>query len=66
MVMPGEATYFPSLLEILITVSIIAAVVFFFTLAVKTLPVFPSETGEDLGTVPDIHTRSGGMSGTLR
>jgi formate dehydrogenase iron-sulfur subunit len=39
----GEATYFPSLLEILITVSIIAALVFCFTVAVKTLPVFPSE-----------------------
>jgi formate dehydrogenase iron-sulfur subunit len=66
MVMPGETTYFPSLLEILITVSIIATMVFFFTLAVKTLPVFPSETGEGLGSVPDIHRSSGGISGTLR
>lgn len=41
--MPGAATYFPSLLEILITVSIIAAIIFFFSLAVKTLPVFPAE-----------------------
>lgn len=41
MTMPGGATYFPSLLEILVTLSIIAAIVFFFALAVKTLPVFP-------------------------
>jgi len=43
LIVPGAAVYIPSLLEILITVSIIAALVFFFTLAVKTLPVFPSE-----------------------
>jgi formate dehydrogenase iron-sulfur subunit len=41
MTLPGEGTYVPSVLEILITVSIIAAIVFFFALAVRTLPVFP-------------------------
>lgn len=40
MTMPGEGTYFPSALEFLVTASIIAAIVFFFVLAVKTLPVF--------------------------
>lgn len=43
---PAEAVYYPSLLEILITISIIAAIVFFFSLAVKTLPVFLSEPEE--------------------
>ncbi len=38
--MPGDVTYFPSLAEITITISIIAAIAFFFTLAVKTVPVF--------------------------
>lgn len=38
--MPGDATYVPSLAEITITISIIAAFAFFFTLAVKTVPVF--------------------------
>jgi formate dehydrogenase iron-sulfur subunit len=38
--MPGDATYFPSVVEITITISIIAALAFFFTLAVKTVPVF--------------------------
>jgi len=38
--MPGDAKYFPSLVEITITISIIAALAFFFTLAVKTVPVF--------------------------
>jgi formate dehydrogenase iron-sulfur subunit len=46
---PGEAVYFPSLLEILITVSIIAAIIFFFTVAVKTLPVFSSEPEQSPG-----------------
>jgi Ni/Fe-hydrogenase subunit HybB-like protein len=40
MTMPGEGTYVPSVLEILVTVSIIAAIVFLFALAVKMLPVF--------------------------
>ena len=46
MTRPGEGTYFPSALEILITISIIAAIVFFFALAVKTLPVFAADAGE--------------------
>jgi formate dehydrogenase iron-sulfur subunit len=38
---PGAAAYSPGLLEFLITLSVIAAIVFCFVLAVKTLPVFP-------------------------
>jgi formate dehydrogenase iron-sulfur subunit len=63
MVIPGKATYFPSLLEILITVSVIATIIFFYALAVKNLLVFPSERVEDLRSVPDIHKRSEGISG---
>jgi len=43
---PGKATYFPSFAEITITVSIVAALVFFFTLAVKTLPIFPQHISQ--------------------
>lgn len=54
MTMPGEATYVPSVLEVLVTVSIIAAIVFFFTLAVRTLPVFPlREEAEPAGPLPE-------------
>jgi formate dehydrogenase iron-sulfur subunit len=63
MTMPVGATYFPSLLEILITVSVIAAIVFFFVLAVKLLPVFPSESGEGAGAVPD--SRRGSENGVV-
>ncbi len=37
---PGEDFYVPSFLELTITVSIIAAIVFCFTLTVRTFPVF--------------------------
>ncbi|MBN2475179.1 MAG: Ni/Fe-hydrogenase cytochrome b subunit [Pirellulales bacterium] len=40
---PGEETYVPSAVEVLITISIIAALMFFFTLAVKIFPVFARE-----------------------
>jgi formate dehydrogenase iron-sulfur subunit len=38
--MPGQGTYLPSLVELIITVSLIASLVFFFALAVKSFPVF--------------------------
>ena len=41
--MPGEGTYVPSLYEILITVSIAAALMLFFALGVKVFPVFATE-----------------------
>lgn len=40
---PGEEVYFPSTVEIAITVSIVAAIVLFFSLAVKLFPVFSRE-----------------------
>ncbi len=43
MTVPGGQTYVPSFVEILITVSIIAAIVFFFNLAVKIFPVLTRE-----------------------
>ncbi len=46
MTMPGEGTYSPSWQEYAITAGIIAAIVFFFTLAVKMFPVFSREVEE--------------------
>ncbi len=36
----GEETYFPTAMEFLVTISMVAATVFFFSLAVKLFPVF--------------------------
>lgn len=48
----GEETYFPSVLEFLVTLSMIAAMVFFFALAVKLFPVFSRHEGEGMPAAP--------------
>lgn len=45
MTVPAEETYVPSLIEIVITVSIIAAIVLLFSTAVKIFPVFGRQDG---------------------
>jgi Ni/Fe-hydrogenase subunit HybB-like protein len=42
---PGRGTYFPSLAEIVVTISIVASLVYFFALSVKTFPVFARHEG---------------------
>lgn len=44
--MPGGETYSPTAIEVLVTVSMVAAIVFLFALAVKTLPVFAAHEEE--------------------
>ncbi len=50
MTLSGEETYFPSTLEFLVTLSMIASMVFFFSVAVKLFPVF-SRHEEPAGAV---------------
>lgn len=43
-----EGTYVPSLIEVLITVATVAAILFFYTLAVKLLPIYDAvDTAEE-------------------
>jgi len=46
---PGGETYVPSLVEIAITISIIAALVFFFAIAVKSVPVLTKHEEQTAG-----------------
>jgi len=39
---PGEGFYFPGLIEIVISMAIVAAIIFFYNLTVKLLPVLPA------------------------
>lgn len=58
MTMPGEGAYVPSALEVLVTASLIAAMVYLFALAVKLLPVFPRSEGEGPQPSPAAATAS--------
>jgi formate dehydrogenase iron-sulfur subunit len=48
---PGADWYFPSPEEILITVSLVAAIMFFYTMFAKLFPVLPQVPGDETGGI---------------
>jgi Ni/Fe-hydrogenase subunit HybB-like protein len=56
---PGEGSYFPAVEEIIISMSIVCALIFFYNLMVKVFPVLPKHE-EDLVGIS--HGESGGAA----
>jgi formate dehydrogenase iron-sulfur subunit len=56
---PGEGFYFPGVIEIVITMAIVAAIFFFYNIAVKMFPVLPEHDLAPAGANPATHGEGG-------
>jgi formate dehydrogenase iron-sulfur subunit len=59
MARPGEGFYFPGVIEVVISMAIVAAIIFFYNIMVKMFPVLPDHGAAPVEHNPVSHTEGG-------
>jgi Ni/Fe-hydrogenase subunit HybB-like protein len=60
---PGEGFYFPGMIEVVISLAIVAAIIFFYNLMVKMFPVLPQHGDGHDSTDSGLNSQGGTLHG---